>query len=90
MISKEIFQKRSLVSKRAYVLVTSQPEQRGLQPIRVTANRIPKYLDSQGQGRERFSNVLGVAFGIAEVAFGLFAVLCLVGLVAVGIFFRGR
>jgi hypothetical protein len=90
MISKEIFRRRSLVSKRAYVLVAPRPELRGLQPVRVSASAAPKYLDGPGKAGERFSNVLGVAFGIAEIALGLFAVLCLVGLVAVGLFFRGR
>lgn len=81
----------TLVSRREYNRVFSPATMRGFEPIGMTTRAIPRYADMpEKEADDARAGVGSLMFGVAEVFFGLLVVLCMIGLVSVGLFIRGR
>ena len=91
MISEKRTGQMSLLTRREYNRVFRGGVLGGFEPIGATVRAIPKYIDApERENNEQNAGIGGVMFGVAEVFFGLLVVLSMIGLVAVGLFLRGR
>ena len=78
-----------VASRRDYNRIFNANPLGTFEPVGTIASRIPKYADPLEQA-PRFGRLGTIAFGVAEVFFGLLVLLCVVGLISAGLFLKGK